>query len=928
MPRYARDQREKLLMKNMTSTAIRQSFLDFFESKGHLIVPSASLVPLNDPTLLFTNAGMNQFKDAFLGLSAPPASRVADTQKCMRVSGKHNDLEDVGPSPYHHTFFEMLGNWSFGDYYKKEAIVWAWELLTEVWGFPGERLYATVFKDEKGEIATDDEAAGYWRVETGMESDHVLFFGRKDNFWEMGETGPCGPCSEIHFDRGPEFCDKADVPGHKCQVNGDCVRFLEMWNLVFIQYNSHGEGHLEPLPARHVDTGAGFERLVMVMQGGDSNYDTDVFTPIFRRIQDLAGHNDQQVEQNSTPYRVIADHSRAAAFLIGDGVLPGNVGRGYVLRMVIRRAARFGRKLGFSQPFMAGVADAVIDTMGHHYRELRDRREHILQTITQEEERFLRTLDQGLSRLDQLLSQLPPDATTLPGDDAFDLYATYGLPLEITRDVAGEQGYTVDEDSFQSALEAHRDLSGGSMLESYGTELAYYAELLSQLRAEGKLEAEGVEHDPYSTTQMEVPVVALVRDGRRVKTTQPGDEVEVVLPATPFYVEAGGQVSDTGFITSSSTKDRQPVWRVRVTDMRRPVPGLVLHVGQVVEGQPREGDQAWAQVDVERRMDIMRNHTATHLLHRGLRQVLGSHVQQAGSLVAPDRLRFDFTHQAMLTREQLEQISHAVNEVILGNYPLHISHEPYDQALESGVIALFGEKYGDVVRVVRIGDSDELVSQELCGGTHVRETGEIGQFHIVSEGSVGTGLRRIEAVTGRAAERLVSDQLGVLEAAAAFLECQPEEVDQKVLALIDQSQSAHKEINRLRQELARRDFEDLMTHAQDLDGAAFLAARVKASQIETLRQMTDWFRDRYPSSVIVLGAVIHQRPQLVAAVTPDLVERGVRANELIKAVAGVIGGGGGGRPTLAQAGGRDADRLDEALSAVLRSVREVLGNGE
>jgi alanyl-tRNA synthetase len=925
---HAQDQQEKLSMKNMTSAAIRQSFLDFFESKGHLIVPSASLIPIDDPTLLFTNAGMNQFKDAFLGLASPPAPRVADTQKCMRVSGKHNDLEDVGPSPYHHTFFEMLGNWSFGDYYKKEAIVWAWELLTGVWGFPGERLYATVFKDEKGEIATDEEAVGYWQGVTAIEPDHVLFFGRKDNFWEMGETGPCGPCSEIHFDRGPEFCEMVDVPGHECRVNGDCDRFVELWNLVFIQYNSHGEGRLEPLPAQHVDTGAGFERLVMVMQGGRSNYDTDVFTPIFRRIQEMAGHSAQQVEQNTTPYRVIADHSRATAFLAGDGVLPGNVGRGYVLRMVIRRAARFGRKLGFNQPFMAGVAEAVIQSMGGHYRELRDRREHILRTITQEEERFLRTLDQGLSRLDQLISELPSGTTTLSGDDAFDLYATYGLPLEITRDVASEQGYSVDEDGFQRALKTHRDLSGGSMLEAYGTELAYYAELLNELKAEGKLEAEGVEHDPYGVTRMEVPIVALVRDGRRARAAQPGDEIEVVLPATPFYVEAGGQVSDTGFLTGSDTTRQQPAWKIRVMSMRQPVPGLVLHVGQVVEGQPREEDLAWAQIDVDRRMDIMRNHTATHLLHRGLRQVLGNHVQQAGSLVAPDRLRFDFTHDTMLTQEQLDEITHAVNDVILDNYPLHISHESYAQALEEGVVALFGEKYGDVVRVVRIGDADEFLSQELCGGTHVRETGDIGQFHIISESSVGAGLRRIEAVTGRIAERLVSDRLGVLERAAAHLECQPEEVDQKVLALMDQSHTAQREINRLRQELAHRDFEHLMSQIWELDGVAFLAARVKASQIDTLREMTDWFRDRYPSSVIVLGTVIDQRPQLVAAVTPDLVKRGVRANDLIKTAAHVIGGGGGGRPTLAQAGGRDVDRLDEALSGVLGLVQKALGDGE
>ncbi len=919
-------------MNQMTSADIRRSFLGFFESKGHLIVPSASLVPAGDPTLLFTNAGMNQFKDSFLGLTPPPAPRVTDSQKCMRVSGKHNDLEDVGPSPYHHTLFEMLGNWSFGDYYKKEAISWAWELLTERWGFSGERLYATVFEDEKGEIPTDEEAAGYWKSETDIDPSHILYFGRKDNFWEMGETGPCGPCSEIHFDRGPKYCDLADVPGHECKVNGGCYRFTELWNLVFIQYNSLGGGHLEPLPAQHVDTGAGFERLVMVMQGVDSNYDTDIFAPIFRRTQELAGHNDKEMQRSIIAYRVIADHSRAAAFLIGDGVLPGNVGRNYVLRMVIRRAARFGRRLGFDGPFLGAVADTVIGSMGHHFRELRDRREHILTTITQEEERFLRTLDQGLGRLDQLLAELPVGTTTVAGDDAFDLYATYGLPLEITRDVAGEKGYNVDEDGFQKALASHRDLSGGSMLQAYGAAAAGYAELLNQLQREGQLGPVGVEHDPYSATQSRASIVALVRNGARVQTARPGDEVEVVLSSTPFYVEAGGQVSDKGVIIGAATDQSKQgsserdgaMWRVEVLDMRQPVPGLILHVVQVLEGEPQEGDAVWSEVDVERRRDIMRNHTATHLLHRGLRDVLGNHVQQAGSLVAPDRLRFDFTHHKMLSQEELDQITRSVNEAILGNYSLKISQEPYDQALESGVTALFGEKYGDVVRVVRIGESGEFISQELCGGTHVRETGEIGQFHILSEGSVGAGLRRIEAVTGHAAQHLVSDRLNHLMTAAAYLECLPEEVDDKVQLLMDTVQSARKEVDRLRQELARRDFEQLMTGARDVNGSVFLAARVEVGDVETMRQMTDWFRERHPSSVVVLGAEIDERPQLIASVTPDLAARGLKADDLIRKVARIIGGGGGGRPTLAQAGGRDAGRLDEALSGVWELVEQTL----
>jgi len=910
-------------MKKMSSAEIRQSFLDFFQSKGHLIVPSASLVPLDDPTLLFTNAGMNQFKDAFLGLSAPPHPRVADAQKCMRVSGKHNDLEDVGPSPYHHTLFEMLGNWSFGDYYKKEAIGWAWELLTEVWGFSGERLYASVFKDDKGNIPTDEEAVGYWKSETSIDPSHILYFGRKDNFWEMGDVGPCGPCSEIHLDRGLEYCDMAGVPGHQCQVNGDCQRFLEIWNLVFIQYNASGDGHLQPLPAQHVDTGMGFERVTMVMQDGASNYDTDLFRPIFCRTQELAGHSDQEAQAHTVPYRVIADHGRAAAFLISDGVLPGNTGRGYVLRMIIRRAARFGRKIGFNTPFLADVAQAVIEHMGHHYRALRDRREHILKTITQEERRFLHTLDQGLTQLDQLLAELPSGATLLPGEAAFDLYATYGLPLEITRDVVNEKGYAVDKAGFQTALATHRDLSSGGPGETYGAGLSAYAKLLEELEEQGLLGATGVKHDPYNKLQIEGSVLALMRDGERVASAQPGDEVEVVLPETPFYVEAGGQVSDTGRITSNASGESS-AWQIQVTDMRKPLPGLILHVGQVIAGTPQQGDPAWVQTDAGRRMDIMRNHTATHLLHKGLRETLGQHVQQAGSLVAPDRLRFDFTHSLPLTPEELDQITQMVNDAILNNYTLNITQEPYEQALESGVIALFGEKYGDVVRVIRVGDPQQPYSQELCGGTHVDQTGDIGQFHIVSEGSIGAGLRRIEAVTGRAAQKLVTQRLDVLRKAADRLGCPPEELDDKVAALMSKVQSAHKEIDRLRQQLAHHDFEGLLGHVQEVNGVALLTAQVQVNGIDTMREMTDWFRDRQPSGVVILGAVIDERPQLVAAVTSDLVKQGLHAGKLVSALAQVIGGGGCGRPNLAQAGGRDASRLDEALGTAPERVREML----
>jgi len=914
-------------MNKMTSAEVRQSFLDFFAARGHTIVPSASLVPADDPTLLFTNAGMNQFKDVFLGLGSRPYTRAADTQKCMRVSGKHNDLEDVGRDGYHHTFFEMLGNWSFGDYYKKEAIGWAWELLTEVWGLPKERLWATVFKDELGELETDEEAAGFWRSETEIPPDHILYFGRKDNFWEMAETGPCGPCSEIHLDRGPECCDKQGEPGHVCRVNGDCGRFIELWNLVFIQYNKDADGSLHPLPAKHVDTGAGFERLVAVLQGVDSNYKTDLFMPIIQRVQEMMGHTDAEVEENIVAYRVIADHGRAITFLIGDGVLPGNEGRNYVLRMILRRAARFGRKLGFTGPFLAEVAKVVIETMGPHFPELTSRRQFILTTITQEEERFLRTLDLGLARLDEVLSELEAKGErSVPGDAAFRLYDTFGLPLEITRDVAGERGLSVDEAGYQAALEEQRRRTRrkGTFEAPDEETLARYRKVMTDLQDRGVLGEEGVQHDPYSVTELETTVAAILRHGEPVVSAKEGDQVEVVLPTTCFYVESGGQVSDRGFIAAYPPGEDEPVWEVEVQDMRQPIPGLIVHVGVVKQGRPRVGDTAWAVVDYERRMDIARNHTATHLLHSELRYILGEHVQQAGSLVAPDRLRFDFTHPAMLTQDELDAVARSVNDAILVNYPVEVVEKPYHQAVREGAIALFGEKYGDVVRVVCIGWPGEPFSQELCGGTHVNETGEIGLFHIVSEEGVGAGVRRIVAVTGRGAVDLVERQLGVLQRAAAYMGVSPDEVDRKVLSLLDELQGARKEITRLQEQLARREFEALLGQIQSVAGVSLLSARVTAPSMEVLREMTDWFRDRLGSGVVVLGTVLGERPALVAAVTPDLVKRGVNAARLVRGLARIVGGGGGGRPTLAQAGGRDPSRLDEALRQAPHMLEEQL----
>ncbi len=917
-------------MKRMSGAEVRQSFLDFFSSKDHLIVPSAPLVPVGDPTLLLTNAGMNQFKNIFLGLEEAKHPRVADAQKCMRVSGHLNDLEEVGPSPYHHTFFEMMGNWSFGDYYKKEAIRWAWELITGVWGVEKERLWATIFEDDEGDLPTDEEARGYWQSETDIRRDQIVTSGRADNFWAMGPVGPCGPCSEIHYDRGPEYCDRQDEPGHVCAVNGNCARFLEFWNLVFIQYNRDASGGLTELPAKHIDTGLGLDRVTALSQGVRTNYETDLFRPIFDRVQEMLGHSDKEAMQNIVPYRVIADHGRAVTFLIGDGVIPGNEGRNYVLRMILRRAARFGRRIGFTGPFLVQVAEVVIDMFGHHYDELRRRREFILNVVRQEEERFQRTLDVGLSILDEIMEELAAeDRSVIPGSEAFRLYDTFGFPLDLTRDVAAEHGFTVDQAGFQAALDQQRARARAAQQFAISDveELEVYAHLVDELRSQGHLGPDGVEHAYDQALEMESIVLAILHDRERVDSAREGDRVEIVLAATPFYVESGGQVSDTGILARYTDGEEEPLWEVEVEEMRQPVPGLIVHVGEVTHGRLRVKDPAWALVDAGRRVDIARNHTATHLLHSELRYILGEHVQQAGSLVAPDRLRFDFTHGAMLTQEELDAVEQSVNDAILANYPLLAEEESYQEALASGAMALFGEKYGDQVRVIKIGVPEEPFSQELCGGTHVPNTGEIGLFRIVSEGSVGAGVRRIEAVTGRVAQQLVQKRLGVLDAAATHLGASPEEVDRAVLRLMGELHGRQKEVAQLRRQLARFEFEALLNRVQEVCGIQVLAERVQASDVETLREMTDWLRNQLGSAVIVLGAVIEDKPNFVAAITPDLVERGLKAGNLIKQVAHVVGGGGGGRPTLAQAGGRDPDRLDEALELVPGSVAELL-NGK
>ena len=885
------------------------------------MVTSSSLVPGGDATLLFTNAGMVQFKEVFLGTDSRPYKRAVNSQKCMRVAGKHNDLDDVGRDDWHHTFFEMLGNWSFGDYYKKEAIGWAWELLTTVWGLDRSKLWVTVFKDEKGEIPTDTEAAKFWALQPGMNPEQILFFGRKDNFWEMAETGPCGPCSEIHIDRGEAFCEKKGVAGHVCKVNGDCNRFLELWNNVFIQYNRINETELEPLPATHVDTGMGFERIVSVLQDVDSNYKIDLLANLIKKVQHLTGMRDEEVFQNYTPYRVIADHARAATFLIADGVVPGNTGRNYICRMIIRRAARFGGKIGLNKPFLAEVAKEVIDNYGEAYPELVRNQETILSNLTREEERFQKTLEAGLSNLEEIFENLKKkNEKIVSGNDAFELYATHGLPLEITRDIAREQGYDVDETGFKNAMEQHRlDSGAGKTFGVMGNDdVDNYRNVFDRLVNSNKISKDGVLYDPYHDLVFETEIIALFKDGQSITEALPGDLIEILLPKTGFYVESGGQVADTGLIHSLENE-----FEIEVVGMRRPAAGMIVHVGKVLNGKVQVGKKILAMVDGQRRMDIMRNHTATHLLHAELHRVLGKHARQAGSLVAPDKLRFDFTHPEGLTQKQLEEIEKGVNKAILENHHLQITHKSLNEAISEGAMALFGEKYGEVVRTITIGNHGTF-SYELCGGTHVDDTGDIGTFIITSEGSTAAGIRRIEAVTGRAAYDLILRQTSILKTVAGKLSASIETVTEKIDNLQYEFENLRKENTRLKQLIAKDFFLTNLMKVKEIDGVPVHGLILPGADNEALRSMTDLFKDKYPTGVVVVSSIIDDKPMLVASVTEDLVARGIHAGQLIKYLAGFIGGGGGGKPTLAQAGGKDGEKLPVAMSKLYDYVREHL----
>jgi alanyl-tRNA synthetase len=861
----------------VNSDDIRTAFLKFFEEKGHTVIPSSSLIPAGDPTLLLTTAGMVQIKPYFLGEAVPPNRRLASCQKCFRTT----DIESVGDAT-HLTFFEMLGNFSVGDYFKQEAINWAWEFFTERLKIPPEKLWATIFLD-------DDEAFGYWR-KIGLPEEKIVRCGEKDNFWgPAGNSGPCGPCSEIHFDFSGQAC------GPDCKPNDGCGRFVEIWNLVFTQYNQDEAGNRTPLPRPNIDTGMGLERITTVMAGRESVYQTDLFTPLLERVSKLTGRKYGAAAEDDLAMRVVAEHGRAIAFLIADGVIPANDGRGYVLRRLLRRAALFGQRLGLGKPFLSGLAETAIKKMGHVYPELGQRRDFILKAITQEETRFDETLRAGLAIINDMMTAAK-QTKTVSGEDAFRLYDTYGFPVELTREVLGRAGYTVDMDGFEREMEKQRARARAAARFDVGAAAGAL-----------RLDIAGTEFVGYHTLEQTAAIMKILVDGKEAAKIEAGQEASVVLNRSPFYGEMGGQVGDVGEITG-------PSGRFTVTDTVRVPPDIIVHKGRVIEGNLTPGDGVRAAVDIDRRHDIARNHTATHLLQAALKQVLGGHIQQRGSMVAPDRLRFDFSHLAAMTPEEIRAVQQIVNDKVRRNLRVYDEETGYKQAVAAGAIALFDEKYGETVRVMRIGEP--AVSTELCGGTHVDYTGEIGYFHILGESSIGAGLRRIEAVTGRQAENLMGWRLAALDEIAQALEASPQNAPSKVTALLAELEAEHKKVQSLESRLARHEAEALLASVETINGVRVLAARVTADSQSVLREMADLIRDRLGSAIIVLGAVSGGRPVFIAAVTDDLVKKGYNAGNIVRQVSQVTGGGGGGKPVFAQAGGKDAAKLDEALRLV------------
>ncbi len=868
----------------MTSNEIRQQFLDFFMSKEHRIVPSAPVVPYDDPTLLFTNAGMNQFKDVFLGTGSREYKRAADTQKCIRVSGKHNDLEEVGHDTYHHTFFEMLGNWSFGDYYKKEAIGWAWELLTGVWKLPKERLWVTVYR-------TDDEALDFWQNETDINPKHILKFDEKDNFWEMGDTGPCGPCSEIHI-------NLSDDLENGSLVNAGSPLCIEIWNLVFIQYNRDANGTLHDLPAKHIDTGMGFERVCAVLQNKKSNYDTDVFTPLINAVaklsnvkydENLFADDNSSVGQSNISMRVIADHIRTLTFAIGDGATPGNEGRSYVLRRLLRRAARYGRKINLKEPFLYKLVPVVVDNFSHVFPEIKSNQSAIKKIIKAEEESFNSTLDRGIELFDVLVKKLnAKNEKIIPGENVFKLYDTFGFPVDLTAVMAREQGFAIDEQRFNELMEEQKERARKSTKDKMGAVSA----TIDKLDDFNLLSNSPTEFCGYDELKSKAKVIGIKNEK---------DKSFVVLDRTPFYVESGGQIGDRGNLIVEDT-------HLRVLDVTR-VGNQIVHV---VENEPgielANGMSMIAEVDSNRRWDTMRNHSVTHFLHRALREILGTHIQQAGSYVGPDRLRFDFTHFEKVSDAEIEAIESLINEKLRKNIPLiHHRDTPFEEAKKMGALMFFGDKYGDKVNVVQFGD----FTLEFCGGTHVKNSSQIGLFKIVSESSIASGVRRIEAITGAGVERFIKEQ-----------EERNQKSEIRINELLDEKKKLEKELAELKLKGKLGGIDSIISNPVSVNGINIFKGKVDASNMDELKSMGDELREKMKSGVGVLISEMDGKVGIVAVVSDDLIkEKKILAGNIVKQVAQVVGGSGGGKPHLATAGGKDVAKIDEALESVEKILK-------
>jgi len=886
-------------MKALKSHEIRKAFLDYFKEKGHEIVPSSSLVPADDPTLLFTNAGMVQFKKVFLGEEKRPYKRAASCQKCVRAGGKHNDLENVGYTARHHTFFEMLGNFSFGDYFKKEAIEFAWEFLVDRLGLPKDKLWVTVFRE-------DDEAAELWPKLTGISPDRVVRLDEEDNFWAMGDTGPCGPCSEILIDQGEEVgCKRPD-----CKVGCDCDRFLEIWNLVFMQFFRDETGTMSPLPEPCIDTGMGLERIAAVCQGKLNNFDTDIFENIMRLLGELSGKEYGSSPTVDVAMRVIADHSRASAFLIADGVIPSNEGRGYVLRRIIRRAVRYGRVLGLKENFMKKTAFQVVEDMGEVYPELRKNREFIGQVLDHEEERFAQTLGLGLKMLEEHIEELRAKGQdTISGDFIFKLYDTYGLPVDIVQDVAKEEGLSFDKEGFEKMLAQQRERSKKSAKETITEKLpTAYRTLIEEGKA--------TEFQGYDTTESKGKVLALVSGGNEEEKVSEGWKGELVSDKTPFYAESGGQIGDKGEIIA-------PSGRAKVVDTLKKG-DLVVHQIEVTEGQIALGDDITMKVNPDRRLDTARNHTATHLLHAALRQVLGEHVRQSGSLVEPERLRFDFTHFSALTRDEIKRIEQIVNEKVRADLPVETVETQVlsqEEAISMGAMALFGEKYGEFVRVVTIPD----FSMELCGGTHLERTGQIGLFKIVAESSVAAGIRRIEAVTGATAISAIQEMEDELLQIAAQVKAPVKAVSKRIEGLTNKIKELEKELKAARAGQAVKDVAKMVQDAAEVGGAKIVAEVLDGLDAAALRELGDKVRDRLEKGVVILGSSHNGKAMLLVMVTKNLTDK-IKAGDIVKEIAKEIKGGGGGRPDMAQAGGKDPSGLGRAIDKGLKSATTTLSS--